>query len=170
MDNLAALFKKVDLAHNKKVSEMSSLFEKFKFSPSKATRKNTYATRLTEPNRNSPKSANTRPKSRSSSRSRSRSKSKAFGPLSTNSNYVSSAEMRKRSLTRKAEKAQKKGKTARELHAQDEIKLKLPRDMKYKSAMTNRSFKYRVDQLKHSGYKFEEEKGGFAIFTRPVKA
>ena len=78
--------------------------------------------------------------------------------------------MRTRSLTKKAEKVEKKGKSAREHRAQDEIKLKLPKDMKYRSAMTNRSFKYRVEQLKHSGYKFEEEKGGFAIFTRPVKA
>ena len=67
-------------------------------------------------------------------------------------------------------KAAKKGKTARELQNEDVMKVKLPKDMGYRAAMDNKAFKYRVDQLKHSGYKFHEARGGFAVFTRAVKA
>jgi hypothetical protein len=78
---------------------------------------------------------------------------------------VSSSELRRR----RAVKAQK-GKTARELRNQDVMKVKLPKDMGYRAAMDNKGFKYRVEQLKHNGYKFHEARGGFAVFTRPVKA
>jgi hypothetical protein len=70
-------------------------------------------------------------------------------------------------VRRRATKA-KKGKTAREIRNEDVMKVKLPKDMGYRAAMDNKAFKYRVDQLKHNGYKFQEAKGGFAVFTRPV--
>jgi hypothetical protein len=70
---------------------------------------------------------------------------------------------------RKAVKATKR-KTAREIRNEDVMKVKLPKDMGYRAAMDNRAFKYRVEQLKHNGYKFHEARGGFAVFTRAVKA
>jgi hypothetical protein len=68
---------------------------------------------------------------------------------------------------RKAVKATKR-KTARQIRNEDVMKVKLPKDMGYRAAMDNKAFKYRVDQLKHNGYKFHEARGGFAVFTRPV--
>jgi hypothetical protein len=62
----------------------------------------------------------------------------------------------------------KKGKTARQIRNEDVMKVKLPKGMGYRAAMDNRAFKYRVEQLKHNGYKFYEAKKGFAVFTRPV--
>ena len=61
-----------------------------------------------------------------------------------------------------------KRKTARQIRNEDVMKVKLPKDMGYRAAMDNKAFKYRVDQLKHNGYKFHEARGGFAVFTRPV--
>ena len=138
--------------------------DRFRFSPSRGTRKNTYATKLVGNRMNIESNSS----SSSSSSKRSGSKRSGSKRSGTNSNaaYVSSGEMRRRRTV----KAAKKGKTARELQNEDVMKVKLPKDMGYRAAMDNKAFKYRVDQLKHSGYKFHEARGGFAVFTRAVKA
>jgi hypothetical protein len=156
------------------MDSLSRLLDRFRFSPSRSTRKNTYATKLignrrsVESNSSSSSSNSERSGSRSSKRSGSSSSKRSGSEQSgTNSNaaYVSSGEMRRR----KAVKATKR-KTAREIRNEDVMKVKLPKDMGYRAAMDNRAFKYRVEQLKHNGYKFHEARGGFAVFTRAVKA
>jgi len=153
------------------MNSLSRLLDRFRFSPSRGTRKNTYATKLVGDHGSAQSNSNSSRSSRSSrSRSSKRSESKRSGSKrsesklsdsNSNSTYISSAELRRATKV-------KKGKTARQIRNEDVMKVKLPKGMGYRAAMDNRAFKYRVEQLKHNGFKFHEAKGGFAVFTRPV--
>jgi len=150
------------------MNSLSRLLDRFRFSPSRGTRKNTYATKLVgdhgsaQSNSSSSRSSRSS-RSRSSKRSGSRRSESKLSDSNSNSTYISSAELRRATKV-------KKRKTARQIRNEDVMKVKLPKDMGYRAAMENRAFKYRVEQLKHNGYKFHEARGGFAVFTRAVKA